>query len=534
MTASRVAFVLLLAVEAPLLALAVARRGRLARAARVALFLLPIVLAISLRGYQAFGTRDVLDWDETYYLSLAVTGASGHGLYPYIYGFGPMRVMGGIGYAAYVDAAAVLLAGPTVLALRAVSLAGAAAGLLCLWLLVRKWYGSGTAWMAAALTATLHLFVIANSARMDSLAFGWVAAALLVVATAFERRDQLRWHALAGLVFGLGLEVHIDTSVTAAACGLAYLVAWLRDVKARGRCHPPTEMLVYMAGLAVGIALYAGANILPDPDAFYRTAALARVDATAWYSRGTSSVLGSFLDPRIVFAREWTRYGILLHVVHPLEIALGAAAFAALIVRRNASDRLVIPIAAGVVLAAAVVLTTASPLYSSHTLPALAVPLAPLFTHGLRRSGKVALDELRLPSTLACVVVLCALFAVNNVRAARSVYERTGPPQADLAFAARVRAVVDPRCIVAGDGSLYVRHFAGYPFYVSTRRTEVEYAMLFYGVSTEEAYWAIKKPDAVLSRVPPGRALAGYLSREGLTAREPGIWIRAAGCRGGP
>ena len=44
------------------------------------------------------------------------------------------------------------------------------AGLVCLWLLVRALYGSGAAWIAAALVSTLRLFIMSNSARMDSFA----------------------------------------------------------------------------------------------------------------------------------------------------------------------------------------------------------------------------------------------------------------------------------------------------------------------------------------------------------------------------
>src|SRR5204862_219164 len=79
----------------------VAARPRVAAAARVAIFAIPLALALALRAWQALTTAGVLDWDETYYLNLAVTGAAGRGLYPYLVGYGPMPILGGIGYAAY-------------------------------------------------------------------------------------------------------------------------------------------------------------------------------------------------------------------------------------------------------------------------------------------------------------------------------------------------------------------------------------------------------------------------------------------------
>src|SRR5262249_5357086 len=150
---------------------AVSRKG----AARALLFLLPLMAALSVRALRAFGTHGVLDWDETYYLSLANTAASGGGLYPYIYGFGPMHVMGGVGYAAYAYALAVRMFGPTIFALRAVSLIVAVLGVWGIWVAVRTWYGSAAAWIAAALTASLRLFVLSNTARMDTWAFAWAA-----------------------------------------------------------------------------------------------------------------------------------------------------------------------------------------------------------------------------------------------------------------------------------------------------------------------------------------------------------------------
>ena len=151
-------------------------RGRAATLARLAVIVVPMLAALTLRTYQAFSERGVLDWDETYYLSTAVTGADGRGLYPYVFGYGPMPILGGLGYAAYLYAVVVKIFGPSILALRAVSLLAALAGLVCLWLVVRRWYGSGAAWMAATLAAASRLFAMSNSIRLDSLAFAWVAA----------------------------------------------------------------------------------------------------------------------------------------------------------------------------------------------------------------------------------------------------------------------------------------------------------------------------------------------------------------------
>jgi hypothetical protein len=406
---SPVVFVLLLAVELALLFGTRSRRPRIASAARIAMFAVPLFVTIALRSYLAFTTRDVLEWDETYYLSMAVTAADGRGLYPYIFGYGEMPIMGGLGHAAYIYALAVQLAGPTVLALRAVSLVAGIAALACVWLLVRSLYGSGTAWMAAALVSSLRLFDMSNSARMDSFAFAWVAAGLLVVAVAFSRPAATRWHLLAGLFFGLGLQVHIDTVVTAAACGLLYLLLWLRDVYAQKRLTAPAAMLLYAAGWSIGLVAFIGLNVLPDPHAFYKTTVLIRVDATSWYSSGTTSLFGSFLDPRILLAKETARYSVLLGALHWLEVLLAAVAISALVARRSRVDLGLLTIIGGVVVAAAIVLNNESPLYFIHVAPALIVPMAPLFSHGLTRQGPVSTAELTRSSLLGFAIVVSAL-----------------------------------------------------------------------------------------------------------------------------
>jgi 4-amino-4-deoxy-L-arabinose transferase-like glycosyltransferase len=523
----------LLLVELALLAAASRTRGRLARTARTAIFLLPLVLASALRIYQALGTRDVLDWDETYYVSLAVTAAAGRGLYAYLFGYPPMPVMGGIGYAAYLYAIAVRLAGPTVLALRVVSLLASFAGLWCAWLLVKKWYGSGAAWMAVALIAATRLFVMSNSARMDSLTFAYVMAAVLAAAAAFERPTDGRRHLWAGLVFGLGLEVHLDTVVTAVACGMVYLVAWLRDSSARKRVVFPKAMLLYISGWCVGLVAFIALNILPDPTAFYRTTVRVRVDATSWYSTGTTSLLGSFLNPHILISKELVRYHILFRALPVLELALFLAAIAAMAVRRTAADRLLLTIVPTVLVTTAIVLNNASPLYYIHVAPALLIPMAALLALGIGGTT-VSTHELRGGSLLAFVFVISALVAVNNAKTVSPVPRPTEEETSVAAFVQDVRSVTDRRCKIAGDGGLYVRYFADYPYFISSRPTEVQYAMLYFGATVEAQYWDIKQPDVVFSSGLLSEGLSRYVSSHELSEVARGLWARRGGCKGGP
>jgi len=482
--------------------------------------LIPLAAALLVRGVAAFSTHRVLDWDETYYLSLAVTGARGGGLYPYIYGFGPMAIMGGMGYAAYSFALAVKLFGPTIFALRGVSLITAVAGLGGLWVLVRMWYGSAAAWIAIALTASLRLFVLSNSARMDAWTFAYVAWALVAFAAAF-RQPERRWpHAAAGLIFGLGPMVHIDAIVTGLACGLVYLV------------RQPRRAGFFAIGAAIGIGIYAAVSILPDPASYYVMTVLVRADATGTYAGAHEGILASFLDPSVLLAKEALRYRQLWTLTTPLEIGLLAAAYVAMFVRRNAADTLVIPLTVGVVVAAAVVLNNASPLYYIHVLPALIVPVAPLFTSFVYADGGGAWPE-RLPRAafFAATAVVWVLCASTSVRIVKTIDALRGMPEGPTEFVARVHQIVDRRCRVAGDGTLYVRHFADYPYFVSLQPTEVKHGMLYYRTRDEGSYWDTVRPDAVFSAEPLRPPLSAYVTRHGFVAGGDGVWVNPAGCR---
>ena len=522
-------FVILIAIEALLVYAACRRPTRTATVARTAVFAVPLVFMFALRAYQALNTPGVLDWDESYYLSSAVTGAGGHGLYPYLVGYRPMPILGGYGYTVYLYALAVLVAGPSLIVLRVLSLIGSVAGLCGIWRLVRIWYGSDAAWAATSLTATASLFLLANTARMDSWTFAAVAWALVVFAKSFRRWGERRPHLLAGLVFGLALQVHPDVIVTALACGVVYVVAWAATGFAARRWVMPLAPLLFLAGFLVGFAVFLVANVWVDPAAFYRTTLVVRADATAWYSAETGSITDSFFAPAILLAKERARYAALSHVVSPFEVVIVVMGVAATYLRRSAVDRIMSILLPALVASTAVMLNNAAPVYYIHVLPALLVPLGPLFANGIR-SGRFD-GHMGPRQLLAFAFVAAGLCAIYDGRLIRSA----SAPSVDVAsarLARSVRNVTDRRCKVVGDGGLYVEHFADYPYYISSRPTEVHYAMLSYAIESESDYWSIKRPDAVIGPLSP--ALAVYVSANGFSERASTVWVRREGCVGGP
>ena len=272
-------------------------------------------------------------------------------------------------------------------------------------------------------------------------------------------------------------------------------------------------------------------TFFPIPGLYYVTTVLVRIGATDTYSSGTSSIVASFLDPSILIAKEATRYGQLLRMMPATEIALFGASLAALLVRRAAPDRVVATIAAGVPIAAAIVLNNASPLYLIHALPALVLPLAPLFTLGFGSGGpRVSLRELKAPALIAFAVATCAVCAGSSAATVRRIQVMSSQDVPASDDVRRVRAAVDPACTIAADGALYVPYLADYRRFLSTRETEVRLGMLSYGTTSEADYWQIKRPDAVFAPNPsPG--LTAYIKDRALTEDAPGLWLAPGGCR---
>ena len=131
-------------------------------------------------------------------------------------------------------------------------------------------------------------------------------------------------------------------------------------------------------------------------------------------------------------------------------------------------------------------------------------------------------------------VTVAALSAINAGPLLRAIGRPDPQDPVAAAFAERVRSVAGTRCKIAGDGALYVKYFADYPYFISTRRTEVRYAMIYFDTASERDYWTRKRPDVVIGPGPIPAALADYVSANGLLESAPGVWSRPEGCAEAP
>ena len=458
-------------------------------------------------------------------MSLAVTAAHRRGLYPHLWlwtdgdhgrcrirraRLRPGRAPGG----------------PTILGLRVVSLAASIAGLACIWMLTRTLYGSGTAWMAAAIASSLRLFVMSNSVRMDSMAFAYVAGSLLVFSLAWQRWEDGRRHLLAGLVFGLGLQVHIDTTVSALACGALYVVVWLRDMWRAKHARWQPQMFWYICGWASASRCSSASTSCPilnrSTGQLFSSGSMRRVG----YSHGTSSIAGSFLDPRILLAKKplvtacsfaRCRY----------RSASGRRCHRALLVARIV-DRLNDRDCRRAHRCVDCAQQRIASLFHPCCAAADHADGAPL---DARLDATFARIDARADDGVAAVVRHRCFGAVRREQRQECVGCCTAPE--DTAAAALPRASDQLPIDAAGSlATVPVRQALRRlsVSFISSRPTEVHYAMLYYGLTDEAAYWDIKKPDVVFTRADLSEGLSRYVTRRGLSLVDQGIWSAPGGC----
>jgi hypothetical protein len=187
----------------------------LARAYRYGALVIALTVLVA-RGATAFGTSDVLDWDETYYASTTSTAAHGLGLYPYVLGYPQIPNMGGVGFVIYLYVLAYKLIGPHLISLRPRLVCGGHCRRGRRRAVdeetVRRrrgFRGAGHDAGAARLPTELPDPLRHPGDRVRRVGAG--------VARTAHRPESLRWSLLVGFVFALALEVHLHTAAAAFA-----------------------------------------------------------------------------------------------------------------------------------------------------------------------------------------------------------------------------------------------------------------------------------------------------------------------------
>lgn len=511
----------------------------------LALSILLAAAALTARGFTALGTSAVLDWDETYYASTTATAAHGLGFYPYVLGYPQIPHMGGVGYVAVLYVLAYKLLGPDLLALRLVAFLVSLAAIAGLAVLARRWYGSGAGLAALGLAPSLLLFQLTNSIRFDVFAIAFVAWALVFYSGVAKEKRSFGWHFLAGAIFAVGLQVHLHTAAAAFAVGLAYLADTVATVRrpTPERRLAAAALAAFVAGYAAGAVLFLAVNVLPNPQGYVRTAALARLsaaepstDLNLTARMDVPRLLQTFLSPTTIVRKEIVRYATMFRAMPWWETILWAFALpASLVLRHSPGGLRARVLLAGAVAGGGIVFNSASPLYAAAIFPFFVPPLASFVTHGFGRRASVDRAAVPAAAVLLLAVLSIAILPAALARLAQSaarLHDTLAVPTPDLVR--DVRRAATPECVLAGPADLYAQHFMDYPRFVGTRQVEVLIGSTYYDLQNDPvAYWRTKAPDLVFGQ--PDAGLRLYLEKAQYVAIAEGIWTRPGrlsdGCR---
>lgn len=489
-----------------------------------------IIAAILLAAYHLFTVPGMLNHDERYYASIAATGAAGLGLYPYTQNYPPMPIMGGIGQMAWLYVAAYNLFGPTIWGLRLVVLSVYLLGLPAIFLLFRRWYGTATAWLAVALIPTTYFYVLSHSARMDAITLTWIWWGLFLVDTA-RRKQQWRWHLAAGLFMGLGLQAHIDTSITTIACGILYLVDYVGLYRRAKRFVWPQAVIAYSIGALLGLGLFVIFNVLPNPDAFLRTAGSAARLTVVTVDKTLSlpeRVLNSFLAFESFLEIMGKRVVNLFLYVPLVSLMMGLIAFVTLFTRRRSpADRTALILFAGAIFASFFILNGPSLYYTLHIFPIAILCLPSFFTHGYLRRGSflVSWQEVTPSLLLVLLPLIFPLYIVFSMVAPSAMEYDVSNAEIYAEEIAYIHANVSHECVLLGPGDLYQIEFMAYPRY-NTSSDEGGLALKYYGFETADELWPLLKPDIVFGQAREGfsESLQAYLQEKDYAEIVPNIW----------
>ena len=252
-------------------------------------------------------------------------------------------------------------------------------------------------------------------------------------------------------------------------------------------------VLGFVAGYAIGAMLFVVLNVLPNPHAFFRTAALARLSAADSAKElnltapmDASRLAQTFLSPTTIVRKEVVRYRNVVADLSWWEALLWLAALPAFVLFRRAPPaigaRLLL---AGAALGAGIVFNSSSPLYAAaifHSLfrsrpassPTGLLPERESAGTMFRKERRGDSGRSRLPSSPDWFPRTCR--ASTRLR-------QSSPADAAPAIVTAVQGLASPGCILAGPTELYAKYFMAYPMFLGTRAVEIRIGSTYYGLA---------------------------------------------------
>ena len=482
-----------------------------------------MIIFWSLISYKMLRTATLLDTDERHYLSIAAVATGGHGLYPALQNYPSIPAMGGIGYLAWIYVAAYQILGPYLSSLRLVALMFSFLSLPPIFLLFRRWYGSVTAWLAVTLLPTTLLYITVFSIRMDIFTITCLWWALLLVDVAREK-NTTRWHLAAGLFLGLCLQAHIHTSVTTIAVGILYLIDYGRQVRRTRQWAFPGPVAAYSIGALMGLGVFVIVNVLPNPDAFFRTAGNAARFAVVAANPDAPLIerlvrsftaIDVFADS---FLRRWV---IVFQNIYPVELIIWIAAFLRIFRRRTdkvALTTIILSISALVV--GFFILNHYVLIYTTHMGPLLLLCVPPFFTYGFSR--RTTFEWADVTPSLVLVLSVCVLpIYMISVRISDYTVSSVPPVPEEAITIDFVKAHVSTNCKVMGSDNIFIYDLPMYTWY---HTGDNAIGRRYYNFDSDAELWVAVSPDIVIENNEILESLRQWIILMNYEEIGPAVW----------
>ena len=264
------------------------------------------------------------------------------------------------------------------------------------------------------------------------------------------------WHVVVGVTFALGLEVHLHTAAAAFAVGFVYLIQLAGALRRTRAANGPRfrPLAGFVLGYALGAFLFVVVSVAPNPQGFFRTAALARLsaadsatDLNLTAPMDFTRLAQTFLSPTTIVRKEVARYKRMVSDMSWWERLVWLVGLPTFVLLRQTTHafrgRLLLGAA---VLGGGIVLNSWSPLYSAAILPFFVPVVATLVTHGFGDIVKVPLVDVSRASVVVLLALSVAILPQPLSRISAAVARVS--PTSDCPGATRDRQSGQRYCIV--------------------------------------------------------------------------------------
>jgi hypothetical protein len=293
----------------------------------------------------------------------------------------------------------------------------------------------------------------------------------------------------------------------------------------------------------VGALLFVAVHVLPNPQGFFRTAALARLSAAGSSTQlnltapmDSSRLAQTFFSPAMIVPKEIARYRSMFHEMSGWETLLWLFGLPTFILLRQTPHAFRgRALLAGAVMGGGIVFNSPSPLYFSAILPFFVPALASFVTHGFGKKAKVGWVDVGASSVAILLLLAIAILPRALSRTVPAIARLSQPETVKTppAIVSLVKGSASSECIIAGPTDLYAEYFMAYPRFVGTRSVEVLIGSTYYDLQQHVvAYWYEKRPDIVFGE--PDAGLDAYLAEAEYIPIAQSVWKKpdnwSAGC----